>query len=82
MIKRSFYVRAVWDPEAKTYYSESDIRGLHIESPSLDLFEEVMNDVAAELIVANHLSAEELATTPLQDLVPTIVWQRPADVAA
>jgi hypothetical protein len=64
MVKRSFYVRAIWDPEAKVYYSESDIWGLHIEAATVDQFEEVMMDVAAELIVANHLSPEKPATTP------------------
>ncbi len=63
MVKRSFYVRAIWDPKAKVYYSESDIWGLHIEATTVDQFEEVMMDVAAELIVATHLSPEDLATT-------------------
>ena len=82
MAKRSFYVRAVWDPQISRYYSESDIWGLHIETSTIDEFEEVMMDVAADLIVANHLSADELATTPVQELIPTIVWERPAPVAA
>jgi galactitol-specific phosphotransferase system IIB component len=82
MAKRSFFVRAVWDPELKRYFSESDIWGLNIETSSIEEFEEVMNDVAADLIVANHLTAEELASTPVQDLIPTIVWERPAPVAA
>ena len=77
MIKRSFYVRAVWGPEVKRHYSESDIWGLHIETDTIEEFEEVMNDVAAELIVANHISPADLANTPIQELVPTIVWERP-----
>jgi hypothetical protein len=77
MTKRTFSVRAVWDPEAKVYYSESDIFGLHIETKSLDEFEEVMMAEGVNLILANHISPEDLAATPLRDLVPAIVWQRP-----
>jgi hypothetical protein len=77
MTKRTFSVRAVWDPEARVYYSESDIFGLHIETKSLDEFEEVMMAEGVNLIIANHVSAEDLASVPLRDLVPAIVWQRP-----
>jgi hypothetical protein len=77
MTKRTFSVRAVWDPEAKVYYSESDIFGLHIETKSLAEFEEVMMAEGVNLILANHISPEDLAATPLRDLVPAIVWQRP-----
>jgi Domain of unknown function (DUF1902) len=82
MTKRTFSVRAVWDPEARVYYSESDILGLHIESKSLDEFEEVMMAEGVNLILANHVSPEDLATTPLRDLVPAIVWQRPEAMPA
>lgn len=82
MAKRAFHVRAVWDPEVRRYYCDSDIWGLHIETGTLDEFEEVLMDVAADLIVANHLSAEELATLPLAELVPTIIWERPTEQAA
>lgn len=82
MARRSFFVRALWDPESRKYYSESDIWGLHIETSSIEEFEEVVNDVAADLIVANHLTPEELASTPVQDLIPTIVWERPKEAAA
>lgn len=56
-MKRVFTVEAIWDEEAKVFYSESDISGLHIETRTLEEFEEVMNDVTAELIVANHMRA-------------------------
>ncbi len=81
-MKRDFYVRALWDDEAKRWYSESDIHGLHIETDTLDEFEEVMKDVAAELVLANHFSKEDIASVPLKDLVPTILWERPRDKAA
>ncbi|MGN7292165.1 DUF1902 domain-containing protein [Rhizobium sp. SAFR-030] len=82
MTKRTFSVKAVWDEEAKVYYCESDIVGLHIEAPTIDVFEEVMFDAAVELIVANHISPEDLATTPLKDLIPAILFERPAEPMA
>lgn len=82
MRQRTFHVRAIWDDASKRYYSESDILGLHIESDSLDEFEEVLVDVATEVIFSNHTSSEDLASTPLKDLVPTIVWERPQERAA
>jgi hypothetical protein len=33
-MKKHYFVRAVWDDEAKTYYTESGIHGLFIETPS------------------------------------------------
>jgi hypothetical protein len=78
MVKRTFFVRALWDDEAKVFYSESDIEGLHIETSDIDEFEEIIFDSAIELIVANHISLPDLAETPLKDLIPAILWQRPA----
>lgn len=77
-----FFVRAVWDDEAGVWISESDIIGLHIETATLDEFEEVLADVAADLIVANHLSKKDLAERSLADLIPTIVWERPVSQRA
>ena len=81
-MKKSFYVRALWDDEVQRWYSESDIHGLAIETDTLDEFEEVMKDVAAELIFANHFSKEDIASIPLKDLMPAIFWERPRDKAA
>ena len=75
-------VRPVWDDEAKTYYTDSDIVGLNIETPSLDEFEELVFRFGPEMIMANHLRTEDLVKTPLIDLVPTIVWERPISKAA
>ena len=41
MDKRTFVVSSIWDAEAKVYYSESEIVGLHIEAATLDEFEAV-----------------------------------------
>jgi len=78
-MKRTFYVKALWDDEVQVWYSESDIFGLHIETKTLEEFEKVMNEFAAELIVNNHMTSEELAQTSIKDLLPTIIWQRPAN---
>lgn len=82
MAKRSFTVRAIWDEDARVFVSESDIVGLHIEAPTVDEFEAVLYDVAPDLVAANHLSAQDLLSTPLRDLLPAIVWQRPAPARA
>ena len=74
MIKRNFYVDACWDDEAKVFYSKSDILGLHIEAPTLQEFEAVMNDVALELILANHIGSETIATLPPKEWMPIIRW--------
>lgn len=76
-MKRTYSIAALWDDEAKVFYSESDIIGLHIEAGTIEEFEAVMHEVAVELIVANHLTASEIANKSLKDLMPAILWQRP-----
>lgn len=80
-MKRMFRIAACWDEEAEIFYSESDIIGLHIEANTIEEFEAVMEDVAIDLILANHITTPEKATLPLEQLVPAILWQRP-DVCA
>jgi uncharacterized protein (UPF0264 family) len=75
---RTFFVQAIWDEEANVFYSESDIEGLHIETKTIEEFADVMREHAVDLILANHVSKEDLATKPIRDLVPAILWQRPA----
>lgn len=82
VMKRTFFVRAIWDDEAKVFYSESDIDGLHIEAATVNAFEDVLFDAAIDLIVANHMSASDLADTPIRDLIPAILWERPVIVPA
>lgn len=76
-MQRSFFVRAVWDDEAQVYVCESDIIGLHIEAATIDEFEAVMREVATDLVIANHISSDQLNSLPLRELIPTIVWERP-----
>jgi hypothetical protein len=82
MDRRTFTVTAIWDDEAKVYYSESDIIGLHIEAATLEEFEAVMLDVAPSLVVRNHYSKSDLMTRPMADLIPAILWQRPTNHTA
>lgn len=82
MTKRSFSVRALWDEEAKVFYSDSDIVGLHIEAATLEEFESTLMELGPDLIVANHMSKPDFTNTALTDLIPAIVWQRPERVTA
>lgn len=77
-----FRVAARWDDEAGVFVSDSDIIGLHIEADTIEQFEELMMEFAPELIVANHIDADELREKPYKDLVPAILWQRPGQAAA
>ncbi len=81
-MKRTFFVEAVWDEDANVFYSKSDIEGFHIESETIEEFEDVMRDTAIELIMENHVTASEMATSSLKDLVPAILWQRPQKAMA
>ena len=69
----NFFVKAVWDEEAKVFYSDSDIVGLHIEADTLEEFRKVLVDIAPELILANHVTNDDLLTKPLRELVP-VIW--------
>lgn len=50
----SFFVKPIWDEEAKVFYSESDIEGLYIEAESLPEFNEIATDIARGVVEANH----------------------------
>jgi hypothetical protein len=53
-MQKSYYVKALWDPEAKVWYSESDIPGLVIETHTLGEFELLMMDLAPEMLAENE----------------------------
>ena len=82
MAKRMFSVTAHWDDVAKVFYSDSDIVGLHIEAATIEEFEVVMMDIAPGLVISNHVSKAELAALAPEDVIPAILWQRPAGKAA
>ena len=76
MTRKIFKVAAVWDDEAKVFYSQSDIDGLHIEAATLEEFEALLLELGPEMALANHLLPDN-SDAPLAELVPAIIWQKP-----
>lgn len=74
-MRKSFKVAARWDDDAKVYYSESDISGLHIEAEALEEFEDVLFELAADLIVSNHMSESDFTYAQTRDVIPAIVYK-------
>lgn len=81
-MKRSYVVTAVWDADAQVFYSESDIKGLHVEADTLEAFEALVVDLAPDLIIENHLSPAEFGATPLREMIPSIVIRHPNAVGS
>lgn len=52
-MNQSFYVKAIWDPEAEVWCSESDIPGLVIETATLAEFEFLARQFASDLLAEN-----------------------------
>ena len=52
-MQKSYYIKALWDPEAEVWYSESDIPGLVIEAYTLGEFEKLMMQLAPEMLAEN-----------------------------
>lgn len=48
-----FYVKAIWDPEAGVWCSESNIQGLVLETATLAEFESLAKQFAPELLAEN-----------------------------
>ena len=48
-----FYVKAIWDPEAAVWVSESNILGLVVETATLAEFEAMARQFAPELLAEN-----------------------------
>jgi hypothetical protein len=72
-MKPTFYVKAVWDPEASVWTSESDIPGLVIEANTLTEFEMLIWELAPEMLAANENLGEgqvsvEFSATTRRDL--------------
>jgi len=57
-MKKSYFVRAVWDAKAKVFYSESDVPGLVLETKTLEEFEAAMVHFVPQLIAENVLGLE------------------------
>ena len=69
----TFHITAVWDDEAGLFYSDSNIIGLHIEAETIEEFRVIVADLAPELILANHVTNDDLLNKPLKDLIP-MIW--------
>ena len=54
MARQDFWVRPCWDEEVQVYYSESNIKGLHIEAATVDEFHTLARELAPEMIQDNH----------------------------
>lgn len=74
-MRKIFTISAVWDHEAKVYYAESDISGLHVEADTLEEFESEILEYAAELISANHLTPDELGSATPGKILPAILYK-------
>ena len=85
--KFRFYVRPVWDEEAKVYYSESNIFGLHIEGETEEEFMDAFYEIAPEVIFRNYyqgeISARDLIEKPLKEtlkgLFLPVLFERPLE---
>jgi Domain of unknown function (DUF1902) len=80
IMKRTFYVKAIWDDEAKVWFSETDVAGLFIETKTLEEFEEVMPELARDMIIANHNTKSDFANKSPEDLFATITWIPPSQL--
>ena len=77
MSKRNFEVRAVWDDEAQVWFAESDIIGLHLEAETLEEFEALVAEYAAEMILENHLQDADISPESLRKTMPAIFVREP-----
>lgn len=52
-MRRSYYVKAIWDGEAGVWISETDIPGLVVEADRLSQFEQLTMQLAPEMLAEN-----------------------------
>jgi hypothetical protein len=77
-MKRTFFVKALWDDEAKVWYSDTDIQGLFINAKNLNEFEDVINEFAGDLVLENHWRHDQISEELMKSTVPIIIWQSPS----
>ena len=70
----NFYIRPIWDDEAKIYYSDSNIIGLHLEARSIDELFAIADEVAIDLVLANHISQDDIFAKPLKEMISTMCY--------
>ena len=69
----AFHITAIWDEDTGVFYSESNIVGLHIEAETIEEFRATAVDLGPEMILANHVTNDDLLTKSLKDLIP-VIW--------
>lgn len=52
-MSQAYSIRAIWDPEAEVYSSESDVPGLVVEAASLAEFVAIAEELLPQLLKAN-----------------------------
>ena len=52
-MSQAYSIRAIWDPDAEVYYSETDVPGLVVEAESLAEFVAIAEELLPELLKAN-----------------------------
>lgn len=81
-VQDSYYVKAIWDPEAACFYSESDVPGLVLETKTIEEFEEAMMHFVPQLFAENVLG-ENPAHLDLPSFIPSlppVEYRRPVFV--
>ena len=63
-----FYVNPVWDEDARVYYSDSNIFGLHIEAERISEFDALVQELAPALILENHIMRSESQARELREM--------------
>lgn len=53
-MQKTYHVQAIWDPEARVWVSSSDIPGLVIETATFAEFEQLVRELAPELLAENE----------------------------
>ena len=74
-----FYIRPVWDEDAKVYISDSNIVGLNIEAKTVKEIYDIAQECAVDLILANHLTEFDIKNHPIKDLIPSIHYMASED---
>lgn len=72
-MKQSYFVAAIWDAETSVWCSESDIPGLVIEADTLADFEQLMNELAPEMLAANEDDGGSGAIELIWQQLPTTI---------
>jgi len=60
-----FKISPVWDDDAEVYISKTDIIGLNIQADTLDEFNALVEEFAAEFIQANHCVPSTIPSTQI-----------------